>query len=194
MSSKFSSFFLLRWEPSFRKRSRKRIPKQTFSVRLQLEQLEDRITPTSPTITTLASFNGTNGSGPKAGVIVDKSGNLYGITSGGGSQSLGAVFELTPSSSLIKPLASFDLTSGFNSYGGLIMDGSGNLYGTTAAGGSSSKGTIFELAHGSSTITTLASFDGTNGSAPEVGLLIDSSGNLYGTTTVGGAAGYGTVF
>ncbi len=45
----------------------------------------------------------------------------------------------------------------------LIMDSSGNLYGTTLMGGASSVGTVFELAHGSGTITTLASFNGTNG-------------------------------
>ena len=49
-------------------------------------------------------------------------------------------------------------------YGGLIMDSSGNLYGTTSGGGASNDGTVFELAHGSGTITTLASFNGTNGS------------------------------
>ena len=65
---------------------------------------------------------------------------------------------------------------------GLIMDSSGNLYGTTAAGGASGDGTVFELAHGSGTITTLASFNGTNGANPDAGLIMDSSGNLYGTT------------
>jgi uncharacterized repeat protein (TIGR03803 family) len=194
MRRAFSPPFSLDWGSPFRKRRRKRIPQHTRSVRLQLEQLEDRITPTGPTITTLGSFNGTNGSEPKAGVIVDTSGNLFGTTTAGGGQSLGSVFELARGNSIIKPLASFNLNSGFDPYGALVMDSSGNLYGTTAAGGSSSKGTIFELGHDSSTITTLASFDGTNGWAPEAGLLIDSSGNLYGTTTAGGAAGYGTIF
>ena len=61
-------------------------------------------------------------------------------------------------------------------------------------GGASNDGTVFELAHGSGTITTLASFNGTNGSEPEDALIMDSSGNLYGTTYLGGASNGGTVF
>ena len=74
------------------------------------------------------------------------------------------------------------------------MDSSGNLYGTTGQGGASGDGTVFELAKGSSTITTLASFNGSDGDNPRAGLIMDSSGNLYGTTRDGGANGYGTVF
>ena len=81
------------------------------------------------------------------------------------------------------------------------MDSSGNLYGTTAGGGANRDGTVFELAQGSGTITTLASFNGTNGDEPEASLIMDSSGNLYGTTIDGGTSwngttndGYGTVF
>ena len=74
------------------------------------------------------------------------------------------------------------------------MDSSGNLYGTASSGGASSDGTVFELVHGSNTITTLASFNGANGLNPEGTLFMDSIGNLYGTTQGGGAAGDGTVF
>ena len=72
---------------------------------------------------------------------------------------------------------------------GLIMDGSGNLYGTTYEGGPGisnpygvGDGTVFEVVKGSSTVTTLASFLGPNGANPAAGLIMDSSGNLYGTT------------
>jgi len=74
------------------------------------------------------------------------------------------------------------------------MDSSGNLYGTASSGGASKDGTVFELAHGGHYITALASFNGTNGSAPYGGLIMDSSGNLFGTTTGGGASKDGTVF
>ncbi len=73
------------------------------------------------------------------------------------------------------------------------MDSNGNLYGTTDLGGTSDYGTIFELPHSNSTITTLASFDITNGANPS-GLVMDSSGNLYGTTYLGGTSSYGTIF
>jgi uncharacterized repeat protein (TIGR03803 family) len=67
------------------------------------------------------------------------------------------------------------------------MDGNGNLYGT-------SEGTAFELPKGSNTITTLVSFNGSNGTYPGGGLIMDGGGNLYGVTPIGGAANDGTVF
>ena len=77
----------------------------------------------------------------------------------------------------------------------MIRDSKGNLYGTTAGGGAYvNLGTVFELAHGSSTITTLASFNGTDGGLSNAALILDNSGNLYGTTEGGGALGGGTVF
>ena len=149
----------------------------------------------SSTITTLASFNGTNGSEP-TNLMMDGSGNLYGITSLGATSGTGTVFELAKGSSTITTLASFNGTNGALPNGGLIVDSSGNLYGTTETGGPADDGTIFELAKGSSTITTQASFNGTNGSSPNGGLIIDGSGNLYGTTEYGGIANNsnGTVF
>ncbi len=87
-------------------------------------------------------------------------------------------------------LATFGgIPNGYDAVGGVIMDSSGNLYGTTAGGGANRDGTVFELAHGSGTITTLVSFNGTNGLSPEASLIMDSSGNLYGTTYLGGAYG-----
>ena len=156
----------------------------------------------SGTITTLASFNGTNGDDPVGGLIMDSSGNLYGTTVGWRSPaSDGTIFELAKGSSTITTLASFNGTNGDAPVAGLIMDSSGNLYGTTEYGGVGSlgsrgygDGTVFELAKGSSTITTLASFNGANGQVPQAGLIMDSSGNLYGTTESGGANGDGTVF
>jgi uncharacterized repeat protein (TIGR03803 family) len=137
----------------------------------------------SSTFTTLASFNGTNDQASPSGLIMDSSGNLYGTTGSGGASEDGTVFELTKGSSTITTLASFNGTNGYDP-NNLIMDGSGNLYGTTENGGTANNGlgTIFELANGSSTVTTLASFNGDNGSAPQAGLIMDGSGNLYGTT------------
>ncbi len=147
----------------------------------------------SGTLTALASFNGTNGLNPRAGLIQDSSGNLYG-TAESSSSGAGTVFELVQGSGTITRLASFNGTNGANPYGGLIMDSNGNLYGTASAGGASHDGTVFEVAQGSGTITTLASFNGTNGANPDAGLIMDSGGNLYGTASAGGAKKFGAVF
>jgi uncharacterized repeat protein (TIGR03803 family) len=150
----------------------------------------------SGTITTLYTFNGSVGryAAPNGGLIMDSSGNLYGTTAGEGAFNVGSVFELAAGSGTITTLASFDGTNGADPWSGLVMDSNGNLYGTTDAGGASNDGTVFEVAHGSGTITTLASFNGSNGRWPVAGLIMDSSGNLYGTTGGGGASNDGTVF
>ncbi len=148
----------------------------------------------SGTITTLASFNGANGLNPECALLMDSSGNLYGTTYRGGASNDGTVFELAQGSGTIATLASFNNTNGLYPECTLVMDSSGNLFGTTYLGGASSNGTVFELAQGSGTITTLATFNGSNGGRPLAGLVRDGSGNLFGTTYLGGASGDGTVF
>jgi uncharacterized repeat protein (TIGR03803 family) len=152
------------------------------------------LAPGSGAISTLASFLAPNGAVPHGGLIVDSSGNLYGTTSTGGPSGAGTVFEMAPGTGTITTLAAFNGTNGASPLGALTMDGNGNLYGTTNAGGASGDGTVFELAHGSGTITTLATFNGANGLDPLGGLIRDNSGNLYGATIDGGASGQGTVF
>ena len=142
----------------------------------------------SGTITTLASFNGTNGADPYAGLIMDSSGNLYGTTSAGGASNDGTVFELAQGSGTITTLASFNGTDGrmpvWRPDHGQQRQ---SLRHDRSLEAPTGDGTVFELAKGSGTITTLASFNGTNGADPHAGLIMDSSGNLYGTTTSGGA-------
>jgi uncharacterized repeat protein (TIGR03803 family) len=99
----------------------------------------------SGTITALASFNGTNGSFPSAGVTFDAHGNLYGTAAGGG----GTVWEIKAGSSTITPLASFDGTNGFDPYSEVTFDASGNLYGTAFSGGANNLGTVWEFQPGS---------------------------------------------
>jgi uncharacterized repeat protein (TIGR03803 family) len=154
---------------------------------------------TSPTA---YSFTGNpGGSGPFAGLIRDGSGNLYGTTSFGGQYGAGAVFKLALNGTSPTVLYSFTGGSdGANPSASLIMDGSGNLYGTAEAGGNISAcsnntlispgcGTVFVLKlNGTSfTFTSLHSFSGgADGANPTAGLIIDTNGNLYGTTTAGG--------
>ncbi|HUB27997.1 MAG TPA: choice-of-anchor tandem repeat GloVer-containing protein, partial [Tepidisphaeraceae bacterium] len=146
------------------------------------------------TISTIASFDGTDGQKPEDGVVIDSSGDLFGTTNTGGASGDGTVFEIASGSNTITTLASFDGTNGANPDTGLIRDSSGDLFGTTAAGGASSDGTVFEIVNGSNAITTLASFDGADGSSPQGSLAVDSSGDLFGTTSTGGTANDGVVW
>jgi uncharacterized repeat protein (TIGR03803 family) len=145
-------------------------------------------------ITTLAFFTGANGANPAFTLVLDSQGNLFGPTTNGGAFGLGTVFEFATGTSTLTTLTSFNGANGANPTGSLVLDSQGNLYGTTQSGGANNLGTVFELASGTSTPITLASFNGANGANPETGLVFDSQGNLYGTTQGGGAFGLGTVF
>ena len=166
----------------------------------------------TPTLNTLVTFNGTDGSIPEdlGSLVADASGNLFGTTSGLDSTGYGTVFEVkvdstTPTGYAGTPitLVSFNGTNGAYPTGGLIADAHGNLFGTTSAGGAYSDGTVFEVKVDSTTATgysatptTLANFNGADG-GPDVfaGLIADASGNLFGTTLIGGSAKwFGTVF
>jgi len=150
--------------------------------------------------TTLATFTGSNGASPFAGLIADAAGNLFGTTGRGGASGDGTVFEIAKTGSGYSApttLATFTASPGVYPYGGLIADTAGNLFGTTEEGGAYNAGTVFEIAKsgsGYSAPTTLASFTGSNGASPFAGLIADAAGNLFGTTGRGGASGAGTVF
>ena len=151
------------------------------------------------TETVLYSFgSGSDGANPEAGLVADSSGNLYGTTYYGGTHNRGTVFKITPQGTE-SVLYSFcpkypNCSDGFNTGSGLIIDSSGNLYGTTYAGGADSLGVVFKVAQ-DGTQTVLYSFKGGNdGADPNAGLVADSSGNFYGTTYDGGTSNLGTVF
>ena len=149
------------------------------------------------TYTVLYSFNGSGGSAPRAGLIRDAAGNLYGTTMLGGASGSGVVFKLTKSGETVLYCFTGG-ADGRNPYGGLVADSAGNLYGTTLHGGSSGKGVVFKL-DPTGNETVLHSFTGVADGGQPLGTLIrDSAGNLYGTTTTGGVAsgaiGHGTVF
>jgi uncharacterized repeat protein (TIGR03803 family) len=153
----------------------------------------------------LYAFAGARGFDPEAGLILDSAGNLYGTTTGGGEFRAGTVFELIHGSWTHRILHSFEFNlkhyhkDGDEPSATLVMDQSGNLYGTTVSGGAYGPyGIVFELTltHGQWTETVLHSFDnnGEDGLAPYSNLVLDSAGNLYGTTSGGGTGRYGTVF
>jgi uncharacterized repeat protein (TIGR03803 family) len=139
---------------------------------------------------------GTDAAYPGGSLIFDAAGNLYGITTFGGPAGSGTVFELTPAGGgwTEHVLHNFNsLANGIFPYGGLTFDATGNLYGTTSTGGTSSGGTVFKLTSGG-TASVLHNFGGgTDGAAPYAGLII-AAGNLYGTTSAGGTYSSGTLF
>jgi uncharacterized repeat protein (TIGR03803 family) len=153
-------------------------------------------------LTTLSALDSTDGANPKSSLVQTADG-FYGTTVTGGANGLGSgtVFRITPSGSLT---TLYDFCSqtgcadGDEPEAGLVEARNGDFYGTTAGGGSSSAclggcGTIFQITPGG-TLTTLHSFDGTDGSSPYAALIQASDGNLYGTTTSGGTNNNGTVF
>jgi len=143
------------------------------------------------------AFNGADGSIPLAGVIADNAGNLYGTTETGGANGQGTIFKLAPSG-ILTTLYSFcsvtGCTDGANPNAGLIGDANGNLYGTTGFGGADDVGIVFKIHADGSNYTILHTFKfGTDGQFPS-NVSADPSGNLYGTTQLGGANGAGSVF
>lgn len=155
--------------------------------------------------TVLHAFEyGTDGNYPRAGLVADKAGNLYGTTQFGGTgtgcndNGCGSVFEVSPDSSE-KVLYSFeDGADGSEPISQLVLDKKGNLYGTASSGGSTGLGTIFKVTT-QGDLTVLYTFrGGSDGSSPYAGLILDKEGNLYGTTANGGNTdcfnGCGTVF
>jgi uncharacterized repeat protein (TIGR03803 family) len=150
-------------------------------------------------------FSIADGVSPNA-LVLDQSGNIYGAASSGGTSDYGAVFKLAPDS-----LGSWTRTMLYSFKGGsdglsptgLTIDVAGNLYGTASSGGKSSCnggsgcGVVFKLALnslGKWTETILYTFSGSDGNQPFGGAVVDTDGNLYGTTFYGGNASSGTVF
>ena len=169
------------------------------------------------TFNVIHTFFNSDGANPRAGLILDASGALYGTTVNGGLTGMGTVFQLKPPAATgeewtVTVLYNFTGADGdgANPQSSLALDGNGRLYGPTPFGGSgactnpnapSGCGTLFELTPpatpgGTWSEMVLHSFTGQNGDGanPQSGLVFDRNGRLYGTTSKGGKAGKGTVF
>jgi uncharacterized repeat protein (TIGR03803 family) len=148
--------------------------------------------------TVLHSFaaDGVDGYNPDGGLLIDRLGNLYGTTIRGGASNFGTVFKVTPAGAetVLHSFAA-DGTEGCNPFGWVVLGKRSTLYGTTSGCGAHGAGTVFQLTK-SGSLTVLHSFnaDGTDGTLPYAGVVLDRAGNLYGTTSAGGASDSGTVF
>jgi len=142
----------------------------------------------------------TDGQDPFEGVVLDKAGNVYGATSqGGGSTGCGVIFKLAPQANgkwKETILYDFPKTSDGCIANTLAFDAKGNLW-STAQGGTSGNGVLFELApqaSGKWKYQVVHQFNGNDGSFPGAAVIFDGKGNLYGTTILGGAYGGGVAF
>jgi uncharacterized repeat protein (TIGR03803 family) len=161
----------------------------------------------------VTGFYCANGTYPRAGLVQATDGSFYGTTEYGGnydscSDGCGTIFRITPSGELTT-LHNFHETDGTSPIGVLVQGDDGKLYGTTAGGGADSNcaggggcGTVFSMTRDGK-LTTLHSFDGTDGANPWAGLVLGSDGNFYGTTSSAGGSnvvcrgdppGCGTIF
>ena len=160
----------------------------------------------TPTLTTLHVFTSNpDGAYPYYGSLVQAGdGKLYGTTQSGGTYGQGTVYRLALDGSGYKTLRSFSGSDGQYPYGGLVVATDGSLYGTTSSGGDNATGNVFRLTTGG-LLTSLYPFSAlvstggpvttnADGASPQSSLIQGANGNLYGTATAGGTAGYGTLF
>ena len=142
--------------------------------------------------TVLYNFmGGDDGGGPYAGVIRDSAGNLYGTTLSGGRAGAGVVYQLDPAG---KETVLYNFMGGIDGgepFAGVIRDSAGNLYGTTFSGGASGQGMVYKLDPAGHETVLYSFTGGTDGGSPFAGVIRDSAGNLYGTTTNGNFTGCG---
>jgi len=147
---------------------------------------------------TLIIFDGADGATPVDTPLVQgMDGNLYGTTLGGGTNSAGTVFKITPTGKLTT-LYSFcsqaNCADGSLPYGGLVLGRDGNFYGTTSQSGTTGVyGTAFRITP-NGMLTTLHSFNGTDGAFPAAPMILGFDGNFYGITQNGGTSNSGTIF
>jgi len=151
----------------------------------------------------LHAFNeGGDGFYPSPGITIGQSGNLYGTTCCGGGYGYGIVFILKPGKHRWQEVLvyAFDGSTNYkNANGSLTLDSAGNIFGTTTGGSSGCSyqcGMVYRLSrsNGQWIEETVFTFDGTHGASPNPGLILDSTGNFYGSTLLGGTYNFGEIF
>lgn len=152
-----------------------------------------KITPAGD-LTTLYCFNGTDGFYPYAGPVQADDGYFYGTTEGGGAKDWGTVFKITADGKLRNLYSFSNGADGGGPFAALVWGGDGHFYGTTASGGTNHSGTVFKINRAGRLKTLYRFSGGTDGANPEGTLVRGSDGNFYGTTSYGGAYGWGTAF
>ena len=154
-----------------------------------------RVDPATGTFTPLFSFSGANGRNPQAGLIQASDGFFYGTTYFGGSSDQGTVYRFDSASGTVTPLVQFTGANGRQPFiGGLMQASDGNLYGTTLYGGTNDNGTIFRVALPAGALTTIHSFNDTDGREPHAALIQAADGLLYGAAEIGTPTGGGAIF
>ena len=147
---------------------------------------------------TLYSFSGgDDGNEPIGGVVLDAAGNIYGSTIAGGPTGGGVVFELVRSGGDYSYRSLYTFAGGAGPFNTLTMDAASNLYGTTLGDGAYGGGNVFKLTRSGNSWTYSDLYDfqaGNGGLTPVGGVTIDAQGNLYGTTSAGGAHNAGVVW
>jgi uncharacterized repeat protein (TIGR03803 family) len=152
-------------------------------------------------LTTLINFTGTvppnRGTNPIARLFQASNGHLYGLTFTGGTSNLGTLFKLaSPAFTSLTTLVNHNGANGANPAGRLIAGSNPSvLWGTSSAGGTSNRGTIFNTPLNGTVVTPVISFTGANGATPLARLqLVTTNGSYYGTASLGGASNRGVVF
>lgn len=153
-----------------------------------------KITPTGTFTVLKALASSKDGGYPYGNLFQNTDGNFYGMTRSGGTLSAGTIFKMTPAG-VYTVIHSFDnTTEGGTANGSLIRGTDGNLYGMTSTGGPNKWGTAFKVTT-AGVVTVLASFDGSvSGNVPMESLVKGKDSAYYGTTSLGGAYNYGTIF
>jgi len=138
-------------------------------------------------------FTGANGASPRGALMEANNGKLYGMTSAGGTNGVGVIFEYDYVNNIYTKKVDLATASGSGPYGALMQAANGKLYGLTRSGGASSAGVIFEYDL-NGTYTKKIDLSSTTGGVPFGALVAAPNGSLYALASNGGTANLGTVF